>query len=332
MLQLPENIIDTSGLKQPVLVIVIDTEEEFNWGAALERSSTSIKNIAHQEKAHTLFSKYNIKPTYVIDYPVANQPDGVKPLKELLNDNLCDIGSHLHPWVNPPFDEAVNNYNSYPGNLTYEYEYKKLKVLTETIEKNFNVRPVIYKAGRYGVGENTSDILTKLGYIIDCSVVPNTDFSHEEGPDFSHLPDQPYGFANNKILEVPLSVDYVGLLSSGGSRLYDNIHRSFFSKIRIASIFSRSGIFERIRLSPEGHSFNDLKRLTLNMMKQSNKVFCLTYHSSSLMPGCSPYVKNNNDLYYFLDTLDQYLSFFSNDLGGIFSTLVDLKSDISTGK
>jgi len=326
MLNIPRNFIDTSLLKQPILIIIIDTEEEFNWNEPFNRQKTSVKNIAHQEKAQKIYLKYGIKPTYVIDYPIASQLEGIQPLKDLYDDNLCDIGSHLHPWVTPPFKEKVNNQNSFPGNLEYNLEYEKLKNLTHTIEDNFGFTPTSYKAGRYGVGNNTSNILKKLGYTIDCSIVPNTDFRTSEGPNFiQHTNCQPYWFANDSILEVPLTVDYVGLLSQAGNDLYKTIQRNNLVKLKIPGILSRLGLFERIRLTPEGHTLNELKRLTISMLKKNHKIFCLTYHSSTLLAGGSPYVNNKNELNSFLQTIDDYLDFFTHTLNGQFSHLNDLK-------
>ncbi len=316
--------IDLSLLERPTLCVVIDTEEEFDWNSPFSRDSISVKNIAHQEKAQSIFARYNIKPTYVIDYPVASQREGFQPLKDFYEDKQCDIGAHLHPWVNPPYNEIVNNRNSFPGNLPYEQEYEKLKILTQTIADNFGFNPTIYKAGRYGIGLNTTDILTELGYLIDCSVVPHTNFNAIEGPDFSGLPLDPYWFAERKLLEVPLSVNYEGLLSRSGSTLYNAITQPLLLKLKVPGIFSRLGLFERIRLSPEGHSFDELRRLTLGMIKQGHCSFCLTYHSSTLMQGGSPYVSNAKELELFLWTIERYCSFFTSEIDGTSSTLSQL--------
>src|SRR3546814_2922527 len=74
---------------------------------------------------------------------------------------------------------VVNATNSYPGNLPPELEHAKLAALTEAIAGAFGARPVVYKAGRYGVGPATAGILEALGYRIDVSVVPFTDFSED---------------------------------------------------------------------------------------------------------------------------------------------------------
>ena len=57
--------------------------------------------------------------------------------------------------------------------------------LTDAITDNFGIRPIVYKAGRYGVDPNTTATLNALGYEIDTSVVPLTDMSLDQGPDFT---------------------------------------------------------------------------------------------------------------------------------------------------
>jgi len=324
MLNTKNNFLNTNALTKPTLIIVIDTEEEFDWNQPFDRKNTHIKNIAYQEKAQKIFEKFNIKPTYVIDYPVASQPESFKPLKELYDAQQCDIGAHLHPWVTPPFNEQVNNYNSFPGNLTYQQEYEKLEALTLSIENNFNFQPTIYKAGRYGIGKHTHKILNKLGYTIDCSTVPHTDFSMHQGPDFTELKSSAPYWLDNELLEIPLSVDYVGPLSQFGSPFYKTTQKEQLVKLKIPAILSKLGLFERIRLSPEGHSTKELIRLTKNMINRNHKVFCLTYHSSTLMPGGSPYVQNQKQLDLFLHTIEQYLEFFNYELHGSFSSINEI--------
>ena len=125
----------------PLLLIVVDTEEEFDWSRPHCRDETAVRNIAAQHRAHRILEKYGLRPTYLVDYPVASQKDGFRPLLELYRDGLCDIGAHLHPWVNPPDDEAVCNRNSYPGNLPRPLEREKLHRLTETIADHRTPRP-----------------------------------------------------------------------------------------------------------------------------------------------------------------------------------------------
>ena len=66
--------------QRPILLVVIDTEEEFDWTAAFDRGETAVKAMREIHRAQTLFDEFGIRPTYVVDYPVASQPDGFLPL------------------------------------------------------------------------------------------------------------------------------------------------------------------------------------------------------------------------------------------------------------
>lgn len=109
----------------PQLCIIVDTEEEFDWNT-FSPNSRSVTNIRFQEKLHNIYDIYGIIPTYAIDYAVASQEGGYRPLRELLMNNKCEIGAHLHPWVNPPITEEICVKNSYPCNLGTDLEHLKI--------------------------------------------------------------------------------------------------------------------------------------------------------------------------------------------------------------
>ena len=176
----------------PTLVVVVDTEEEFDWNAPFDSNSRSTANILCQPLAQEIMDRYGVVPTYVVDYPVADTPEAASVLRTIADDGRCEIGAHLHPWVCPPHGEAVNAYNSFPGNLPPALEREKLARLTARIEEAFGRQPTVYKAGRYGLGPATFAMLPDLGFRLDASVVPHTDFSDAGGPDFTGFPAGPF--------------------------------------------------------------------------------------------------------------------------------------------
>lgn len=178
----------------PSLIIVIDTEEDFNWSSGFSRDFTSVKSMKWISRVQDIFDEYGITPTYVIDYPIVSQEEGYLPLQEVYTSGRCVIGAHLHPWVNPPYLEEVSRTNSFPGNLPHDLESKKLEVLGQIIGEKFGSAPVIYKAGRYGVGPRTAEILEGQGYEVDLSVCPHMDWSSDGGPNFDHHVSWPYWF------------------------------------------------------------------------------------------------------------------------------------------
>lgn len=321
------SVVEFPADQPPLLAVVVDTEEEFDWGKPLGRSNTSVQSIASQSRAHRIFEVYGLKPTYVVDYPVATKPEGYGPLRELLSSNACEIGAHLHPWVTPPHDEEVTPRNSYPGNLPSDLEREKLRRLTDAIDENFGVRPVVYKAGRYGVGRSTPGILEDLGYRIDTSVVPRHDMSADGGPDFRGCGAKPYWVGTGRrLLEIPLTAGFAGLLSSLGPSAYEPLGSKLGLAMHLPGIAARLGVLDRIRLTPEGVTPEEHKALTRALYDAGHRVFVFAYHSPSLAPGNTPYVRDGRELKAFLDRFERYFDFFMGELAGRPATLTGIEA------
>ena len=79
---------------------------------------------------------------------------------------------------------------------------------------------------------------------------------------------------------------------------------------------ARLGLMERIKLTPEGMAIEEAKRLVRYMKAEGHRVFVLTYHSPSLEPGNTPYVRSQEDLSNFLRWLDEFYDFFTSEMGG----------------
>ncbi|HYN46626.1 MAG TPA: WalW protein, partial [Allosphingosinicella sp.] len=261
---------------------------------------------------------------------VATDANAVHFLRGLKEAGKAEIGAHLHPWVNPPHRETLGAFNSYHCNLPPDLERAKIETLTEAIEQGFGERPTIFKAGRYGFGRNTKRVLADLGYEIDCSYVPHTDFSGDGGPDFRGRPDVPHWLDEGRgLLEVPLSVGYFGAMVGLGARadwLFDNPGAE---ALRIPGLLARAGLVTRSRLTPEGTPAAEQCRLIAAMAARGHRTFSLTYHSPSLEPGHTPYVRSEADLDRFLGRIETVLAFFRDEMGGRFTTLSEVRHDFS---
>lgn len=313
--------------QKPMLVVVVDTEAEFDWEAARPRRAMGVTSVKCQDRTQRIFDKYGVRPTFVLDYPVSSTPEAYEFIRDLHRSGACEIGAHLQPWDNPPLVEQITDENSYPGNLPSVLEREKLVQLTRSIETNVGVRPRIYKAGRYGVGRATAGILAELGYEIDVSVVPGTDLTCEFGPNFSHCRVDPYWFGKNPaLLEIPLSIGYTGLLADTGNVAYTLTMNERLKALHVPGILARLGLVERITLTPEGISFEEQRRLTRALLRKGHRVFSFTYHSPSLAPGNTPYVRSAEDLHAFLERIERYLRFFIEEVGGRATTPFEVKA------
>lgn len=311
----------------PMLVVVVDTEAEFDWKAAQSRQARGVTSVKAQDRAQRIFERYGVRPTFVLDFPVSSTPEGFEFIRDLHRSGACEIGAHLQPWDNPPLVERINDQNSYPGNLPVELEREKLIRLTDSIQTNVGVRPRIYKAGRYGVGPSTAGILGELGYEIDISVVPGTNLTGKCGPDFTHCRASPYWFGKNpELLEIPLSIGYTGLLAGTGSLAYTLTMNERLKELHVPGLLARLGLLERITLTPEGISFEEQRRLTRALLRKGHRVFSFAYHSPSLAPDNTPYVRTETDLRAFLKRIEQYLYFFYEEIGGRAATPFEVRA------
>ena len=229
----------------------------------------------------------------------------------------CVVGTQLHPWVSPPFEEEVTEANSYPGNLPQQLERAKLKALTEKIEENCGERPVVYRAGRAGLGPNSIEALEELGYQVDTSVVPHTDFRHQLGPDYSDYALDPFWFGQERrILELPLTRGFTGPLRKLGPLGYNMLGRGVGRALRVPGIVARLEFLQRVTLTPEGITLSEMKRLTEEALADGRRIFGLSFHSPSVLPGCTPYVRTEGAAKKFLETIDLYVAYFLGQLGG----------------
>jgi len=301
----------------PLLLTMVDAEEAFDWSRPFCREARDVTSMRSQHLAHRVFERHGVVPVYLADYPVVSQDDGRATLREMLRGGHCEVGAQLHPWVNPPFTETLDQANSFAGNLPVPTELAKAAALTDALGEAFGQHPLIYRTGRFGVGPRTADILKHLGYAADSSVAACWPPAMARGDADAWAPSRaPYWVDREQsLMEIPVSVSLVGRLAGRPGR---HLAPWLFhpGAGRLPGLAARLGLLERIRLTPEGMTLEEAKRLTRALHAAGHRVFVLTYHSPSLVPGNTPYVRNLAERDAFLDWLDGYYAFFREEIGG----------------
>lgn len=308
-----------AALDRPHLCVIIDTEEEFDWQGPFSRLHNRTESIACIHRGQAIFCRHGVQPAYLVDYPIADDPRAADVFGPWLAAGECLVGAQLHPWVSPPFEEVVCPYNSYPCNLEPDLERRKLELLTSRIVERLGIAPRVYKAGRYGLDISRERMLTELGYEVDTSVMPYRDFSGlGGGPDFFDYPDRPFRTApGGRVLYLPVSQSLVGPLRHlGRGGLGRRIFGRISARLRIPGILARTRLLERIMLTPEGVSFDEMRRLVDAQLADGNRVFALSLHSPSFMPGGTPYARDEADVRTVLDRIECFLGDFLGRLGG----------------
>lgn len=274
-------------------LLTVDTEEEFDWSGPFTRSEHGLTHISHIGRFQHFCEGLGVAPVYLVDWPVATSPHAIEVIGASVKAGRAEVGIQLHPWVNPPFEEEVGHHNSYAGNLPPELERAKFLRLRDQIAEAFGTQPLIYRAGRYGLGSETATLLRDAGVPIDSSVRANFDYRAGYGPDYSRHPLSPYWVDRGReLLELPLTTVYWGMLRRQGRW----VHPLIGKLPRMTGLFSRIGLLERISLTPEGVTAEEALRGIDMALDDGLPLLVLSFHSPSLAPGHTPYVRTEADL------------------------------------
>lgn len=284
--------------------IFVDTEEEFDWNAPLRRDADAVVSIRAVPEAHARFADAGAALTWLVDHPIARDAGAVETLRATLGDGRSAIGTQLHPWVNPPFDEEVTPANSFAGNLPRALEAAKLDALTDLIAAAFGERPLVYRAGRYGAGPNTFALLAERGYRIDTSLRARYDFAGKGGPDYARIGNEAWRTAEG-LVELPLTTVFTGRVRSPA------LYRAFGRLPRGHGIAARTGLVQRVALTPEEMPLADVIEAIRVAHGEGLRLFNLAFHSPSLEPGHTPYVRDAADLAEFWRWWDGVFALFA---------------------
>jgi hypothetical protein len=284
-----------------IFCITIDTEPDcdVHWKRSQPLTFESV-TFGIPSILRPIWDKFGIKPVYFVSPEVVENDECCRTLKDEIGRG-AEIGTHLHSeYVEPQkkYDEiAGTSSNEFPC-FAYdaEIESAKIKNLTELIEKKLGVRPVSYRAARYGADLDTIKAIAKLGYKVDSSVTPDTDWRSYGGPDHSRAPKQPYFISqadyyspgNGTILEVPITVS--------GKR---------FPMLPDRWMFYRW-------LRPTHMTAFEMKSLVAEFArKYSSPMLNLMFHSMEILPGKTPFVRTKIGQKMYLCRLNSILRYMT---------------------
>lgn len=312
------------------LQVIVDTEEEFDWDAPFSRQAVAVTHVQEMPRIEEIFSRHQITPCYVIDYPIAADPIASQYFAKLAQTKRAEIGAHLQPWVNPPYTESLSRFHSFPGNLPHAVERDKLIHLTDTIHATIGVRPRVYKAGRYGLGSHSLSLLQSLGFCVDLSLMPTHEWRSQGGPDYSalgntiwYIPKSPAGVGDD-MLAFPTTGGFIGALSKHGTSLMMLVESHWGQRLRLKPVLDRLGLYTRVRLSPEGFRLHHLQALTRTLYAQGCRVFSLNFHSPSIAVGHTDYSRTVEARDALLSVIDGYIGWFTEHYGANFATPMEL--------
>lgn len=298
--------------------ILVDTEEEFDWSVPLARHRPSVNATRALPAAARRFSDGGAALTYMVDYPVAVDAAAAEAVRGALAVGRGAVGAQLHPWVNPPHDEVVTPETSHAGNLPLALEAAKIDALDAALLGAFGARARIFRAGRYGVGPNTWRLLADRGYRLDSSMRAHYDYRGEGGPDFSAVGNDAF-ITPEGLIELPFTTVFTGVARRLGARLYPVARRLPHGP----GILARSGLVSRVSLTPEAMPLAEAQEAIRRAVGDGLQLLNFAFHSPSLEPGHTPYVRDAAELAVFWRWWDAVLALLAR-LGVASASLDDL--------
>src|ERR1700722_8509194 len=305
--------------------ITIDTEED-DWGEY--RSSGFSMEAVHQLfRVQEIFNAYGAIPTYLVTYPVVKDAGATAFFLDNLANGRCEIGTHCHPWNTPPFDEAINARNSMLCNLPYALVKDKIASLKEEISKTLGVDPVCFRSGRWGFGPDVAKAIQELGFRVDTSVTPYVDWTTSGGPDYRAASTHAYRFRpddilaaapNGPLLEVPVTIGFLQRYEAFGRRAI--AAGSIARRLRIRGLLDVARIVNLRWLSPEISTGREMIALAKRSLLRKNAYLNMSFHSTTLVPGRTPFVRTQQDLEVFLRSIEALIKYVANE-GVVFSGL-----------
>ncbi|MEP9400847.1 WalW protein [Sphingomonas sp. VNH70] len=288
-------------------IVTVDTEEEFDWRAPLTRDRWDVRATAVLPAAHARFAERAVPVTYLVDHPIATDPRAADAIRAIVAAGDATIGAQLHPWVNPPFAAHEAPRESFPGNLPPVLEAAKLDRLGAAIAALTGRPPIVYRAGRYGLGPNTLGLLAARGYRIDSSMRARYDYRGEGGPDYRAI--GPGAFHTSEgLVEVPLTTLFTGRLRGRGAAI-----DAWAARLpRGRGLLARTGLLARVALTPEDMPPAAALEAIRIAVGEGLALLNLSFHSPSVAVGHTPYVRDAAGLAAFwrwwdavLDLLDR---------------------------
>ena len=193
-------------------ILTVDTEPDNEW-SRLKKSEMTFNNVNSIEKFQSLCDKYSFKPVYLVEYQMLQNNKLISLLNDFLSSGKCEVGAHMHPWSNPPLNYKVTEDDypyhpfivEYPSNIFED----KLKVLLRAFKDTLNLKPKVFRAGRWVISAENIRILKKYGFKVDCSVTPYRHWEPRRGikeSDYRNFNNEPFYWTDSDgIVEIPLS-------------------------------------------------------------------------------------------------------------------------------
>ena len=296
-------------------VITVDTEEEWDWSSGYPTGPTRTENIHRLPEFQTVCERSGAAVTYFVNHAVLVNPLTRKVILELSQRPRVEIGMHIHPWNTPPLQpvEKVPARDSFLHNLPPALAIAKLETVYAAF-KDCGITPVSFRGGRYSTGPVIQTWLRDRGFVADVSILPYTHWADDGAPDYSRRGPQPTRLPGSPPLwELPLSLAFTRRPFDFWNRVLSTAERTPWRYFRLVGILQKLGVFRKSWLNFENPFWEGMRGLIRALCQSRVPYLCLTVHSSSLLPGGSPYSAVPADVERLFERLNESLKYLAGN-------------------
>lgn len=294
--------------------VTVDTEEEWDWASGYPTGPTSVRNIAELPAFQAMCEKAGAAVVYFTNHAVLSNPGATAIIQDLAKRPRTEIGLHIHPWNTPPVARSptVPARDSFLHNLPWEEQQAKL---TSTLDafRAAGLAPTSFRGGRYSSSKPIQDFLRDHGIWVDCSVLPWNTWADDGAPDYCQrnlapvrLPPRHPG--DKPVWELPLTFAATRRPFGFWKKVLGAADSQVGRLFRLTGLLDRLGIVSRAWLNFENPLGNRVLKFLATLRKARPPFVSFTLHSSSLLPGGSPYARTAADVSRILTTAETVLS------------------------
>ena len=322
-------------------LITIDTEGDHLWSRP---ETITTENASYLNRFQQLCERYQLKPTYLTNWEMANCPVFYDFAVEQIARQTAELGMHLHAWNQPPLIPLTDNdFHHQPFLIEYPDPVVRDKIacLTTRLEDTFQIPMTSHRAGRWAFNDTYARMLLEHNYRVDCSVTPGINWSHmkgnpqgQGGSDYRGFQHVPYELNPNDIsqarasglIEVPMTIwtQPTSWLSGSVRKGITSLHGRLGP--RIANRFLPVTHW----LRPNGRNRSSMCRLLDLAQTESWNHVEFMLHSSELMPGGSARFQTDRHIEQLYDDLETLFSYAATGFVGM--TLSDFSAELSTSQ
>ena len=316
--------------QQPLyLVVSLDVEEEGLFGGHYARRGFSTRNTPSLNTLET-FCSMGIRPTLFCAHSVLADPASCENLSMLRDRHHAEIGAHLHHWNTPPLtlDGSDNTLpdtaDRVPAAAVSDTLFSaKLATLMEAGRALQGQSMTSFRMGRWDLHRSHWPLLAAAGILCDASVRPlHSAASSMLGPDHFDAPGNPYWVTTgqSKIFEVPLTVTPLlpqlpALLRALPATLGARARANFKT-------------WGALALLPVYHPLWAMCAVTRLYAARGGRVLSLTWHSSEMMPGCTPHLPDAAAVKNFTGKVGKWLNWLHRHYSVCCLTMDELRHEL----